>query len=739
MAKRAVVVLTLVVVGCAGARLAGRQTSSAPSTDHQSYTAATTAILVDVVVRDHKGQLVTDLTADDFSLTEDGNPQKIATFTRVTRGGGIGLNVRWKAPGKTSIVAADGSEPEAGADGSGMQEGAGATALVYDHLSEDALHLAQKATLNYIPMNGESKVWIGVFATQPAVSVVQPFTTDRAAVRHAVEKLMTAGTSSTELASERRDQIVDRRRDLLSQNQALVAAAAIGSGPGLAQNGMQMGRTEMELQLLEMERSMIDSFGALDRDHRGYDTTLSLITVIRSLAEMPGRKSVVFFSEGLPVSPVLATKLDDLISAANRANVSVYTIDAHGLATSSSLHDTRKQMVEFGEERLEQVASGSDHTNRPLTRDLERVEDLVRLDSRSGLARLSADTGGILIADSNDLTSAFKRIDEDNQFHYMLSYSPSNNTFDGKFRTIDVKVKRPGVDVFSRKGYRAIRSTRPGDITTYETPALALLDKTPLPNAFPMRAAGFTFPDPAHPGLSPVIVHFDTDVLEFNVDQQRATYSAQAIVLVRIRNADGQTVHKLSQQYILSGDSKDIDAAKHGTILFYRQPDLLPGVYSMETIVLDPLTGKSSARVSTLDVPATDSKTLGMSSLVLVNRTEETGTAPENTVSAPLFVGKTLIYPNAGEPIAKSSTNTLSFYFTLYGEVEGAEATAELMKDGRVLAEAPLPLPAASGSRTQHVGKLPIGGLPPGTYELMIRVASNGRELSRTAFFTLQE
>src|SRR6478752_6089299 len=194
MAKRAVVVLTLVVVGWAGARLAGRQTASAPSTDHQSYTAATTAILVDVVVRDHKGQLVTDLTADDFSLTEDGNPQKIATFTRVTRGGGIGLNVRWKAPGKTSIVAADGSEPEAGADGSGMQEGAGATALVYDHLSEDALHLAQKATLNYIPMNGESKIWIGVFATQPAVSVVQPFTTDRAAVRHAVEKLMTAGT-----------------------------------------------------------------------------------------------------------------------------------------------------------------------------------------------------------------------------------------------------------------------------------------------------------------------------------------------------------------------------------------------------------------------------------------------------------------------------------------------------------------------------------------------------------------
>ena len=113
---------------------------------------------------------------------------------------------------------------------------------------------------------------------------------------------MTAGTSSTESA-ERRDQIVDRRRELLSDNQAHRVRRS--NGAALAQNGAQMGRMEAELTMLEMERSMIDSFGALDRDHRGYDTTLSLATVIRSLAEMPGRKSVVFFSEGLPVSPVL--------------------------------------------------------------------------------------------------------------------------------------------------------------------------------------------------------------------------------------------------------------------------------------------------------------------------------------------------------------------------------------------------------------------------------------------------
>ena len=59
------------------------------------------------------------------------------------------------------------------------------TALVFDHLSSETLRLAQRATLDYVPMNGESKVRVGVFATDPGIRVVQPYTTDRSAVRKA--------------------------------------------------------------------------------------------------------------------------------------------------------------------------------------------------------------------------------------------------------------------------------------------------------------------------------------------------------------------------------------------------------------------------------------------------------------------------------------------------------------------------------------------------------------------------
>src|SRR5207244_5268253 len=84
----------------------------------------------------------------------------------------------------------------------------------------------------------------------------------------------------------------------------------------------------------------------------------------------------------------------------------------------------RKAIEAFGEDRLSQAATGTDRTEQPLTMAFERVEDTLKLDSRTGLARLAEDTGGFLVEQSNDLSSAFRRIDEDNQFRYLLTYSP---------------------------------------------------------------------------------------------------------------------------------------------------------------------------------------------------------------------------------------------------------------------------------------------------------------------------
>jgi VWFA-related protein len=731
MAKR----LALVVV--IGVLWGGPVVSQGPPANPQppesrSYTASTTAILVDVVVRGRDGGPVLDLAAGDFALFEDGVVQKVDTFTRVSSGAGIGIDVKWRKPSTVAIV---GSPEVASEEPSAAPVIQSTAALVFDHLSSDSLALAQKATLEYVPALGDSDTTVAVFATDPGFRVLQGYTTDRAAIRKAVRLVLPAGGAAAERSAERRDQVVDRQLQLASE-----VSTSASTGIAAAQAGNEIGSREQELRLLGLERSMIEAFDAMDRDHRGYGTAASLTAIVHTLVERPGRKSIVFFSEGLPVSPVLAARLDGLIEMANRANVTVYAIDARGLRTKSSLEEARKEMQTFGEERLVQLSSGSTATSRPMMRDFERVEDTVRLDTRTGLARLSSDTGGILIDGSNDLSNAFRRIDEDNRFHYVLSYSPKRALGDGKFRAIQVKVARPGTTVFARKGYRASPPPRMLDVLGFEAPALALLERAPLPNAFPLGAAAYSFPDPRRPGMAAVVVSLSTDSLKFDVDPARSTYNAQAGVVVRIKDTNGQPVQVVSQQYVLSGGAKDVEAARRGEILFYRQPELPPGVYTVEAVVLDMVATRGSVRVSTLTVPAAQPSSVEMSSLVLVDRTEEVNDAPPaQDGRTPLYIGRTLLYPNVGKPIVKSVTPQLPFYFTLYGDVRDVkESRIQLLKQGRAIAEGPLTLQLADGSPLQHVGRLPVGDLPAGTYELRVRVVSADKELSRTAFFTLQ-
>jgi VWFA-related protein len=713
---------------CVGAAILAFTVDAAAQ--RQAITSNATAVLVDAVVRDRNGKLLTDLSASDFELFEDGVAQTIESFTRVSHGGGIGVGVAWRAPGHTVAV-----NPTARHDAPGAAnpaEAAATVALVYDHLSSDALNRAQKATLAYVPLSGESPVRIGVFAGEPGPRVVQSFTTERAAVRRAVAQIPPAGMAFAEQKAERADHLATRRRELDAENASAIASAATATGAQLARNGAEIGARETERMLIQTELNMMRSFDSLDRSHKGYETATVLTSVIRSLSVYPGRKTIVFFSEGLPVTPTLTSRLDAIIDEANRANVTVYAVDAKGLRADSPLAAARKEMTAFVEDRAQQASLGTSRTDQPLAMAMERVEDTIRLDSRTGLAKLADETGGFLVDQSNDLTSAFRRIDEDNQFHYLLTYSPKNNVFDGRFRAIKVSVRRSGAHVFARNGYRALRTAPAGDTGDYERPALALLDRALLPNAFPVRAAAFSFPDPDRPGLSPIAVQVSTASLQFAVDASRGTYSAQTSIVVRIRDGGGHQVQTLSQQYLLTGAAKDVEAAKNGQILFYREADLQPGVYTVESIVFDAAAGRGSARLATLTVPRVSDGGFGMSSLVLVGRSEELSGAP--TGASPLTVGTTLLYPNLGEAIVNTPSRELPFFFTLYGNAAGVTASAQLRRNGAVLAAAPLPLPQSTGPRVQHVGRFPIGALPAGTYELRVEVG----DLWRSAFFTLR-
>jgi VWFA-related protein len=683
-----------------------------------------TAVLVDVVVRDKRGQPVRDLTAADFEVLEDGVPQSIGSFTAFAPA---------NAPSAPAIAAAS-PAPGAAAASPPVNAGPAVTALVFDRLTPEARVLAVQAAQAYLGTKEETANYIGIFGIDMALTPYASFTRNAVRLRKALSDV--AGRASASFNSpDARQQKANADQQAAAAEQTMAGAAAAG-GPGAS---AAMGTAPGDALLAQMQSKMIQDFDVMERDQQGYATTNGLFAIIRTLGRVPGRKSLVLFSEGISIPPPVLRLFEGVIDAANRANVSIYTMDAAGLRGLSEQARIRDEVNQAGARGINSgyaTPSGDD----PLTKALENNEAVLRQDPHTGLGELAEETGGVLFENTNNLRHGFDRIDDDLHNYYLVGYTPLNDTYDGRFRRIDVKVKRPGVTVAARKGYFAIRSRGDMPLAPWEAPAVAAIDRRPVPNAFPVRAGALLFPERGRPGLVPVVVDLQTSPLTFAPAADGKTYASDFVVIVRFLDQQNQVARKVSQHYDVNGPLSALERAKQGEVIFYREPELPPGVYTMETVVYDAPSGKSSVRLSTVEVPKADPDALRMSSLVVVKRTEKI-TEKERRPDNPLLVKDVILYPNLGEAVSKSMKE-VGFYFAAYPSKEPAapESALELLEDGKPLAQVPIALgPVDASGRIQQVGRLPIDQLPPGTYELRAVVKQGGAQVSRSTMLRIVE
>jgi VWFA-related protein len=670
-----------------------------------------TAILVDVVVRDKRGDPVTDLTAVDFEVEEDGVRQQVGSVTL------------FSSPDPGASGDAKPASPATPAPGAAAKPPVAPApppviALVFDRLSPEGRALSHKAALGYVA-KAEPNSMIGVFGIDLNLKIYQGYTHDPELLKKAIEEIGKRSTSQFDSAAGRADADAFAGGTAAVLRNAQQGAAAGGQASAAA--GAAAGAAAPSAMMAEMERRTLETFEVLERDQQGYSTSNSLLALVNSMRALPGRKSVIFFSEGLAIPPAVVAQFRSVIDSANRANVSIYAMDAAGLRTESTSKEARDNINAAAARTLGRNPT-SDVVGAAMTQALEKNEDTLRLDPHSGLGELAGDTGGLLIRNTNDLSAGFRRVDEDMRNYYVLTYVPSNDVFDGKFRTIKVNVKRGGVEVASRKGYFAVRAPGALPVKTFEAPALAMLDVTPVPNAFPVRAAAVKFPERDRPGLVPVLVALSASNITFVPSEDKQGQHADFTVLVRFRDQSNEVVRKLSQHYQFDGPADQVETMKQGEVLFYRQTELPPGVYTMETVVFDAVSNRASVRFSTVEQPKAASDGLRVSNLLLVGRSEKVLEA-DRPADNPFLVGDLLLYPNLGTPLLKAQAKELAFFFTVYQGATKPTAVLELMQNGKLLAQSPLPLDAADADgRIQQVGRLPIDALSPGTYDLRVVV-----------------
>jgi VWFA-related protein len=727
--NRQAAVLTMGLTGAVlAASFVGEAQQPTPTRPAGTVNTGVSAVLVDVVVRDKRGMAVKDLQPADFEVLEDGVPQTIASFR--------GIFEDSSGPG-AAAEAAPAAAPAASAPAVGPRpdpKELPVTALVFDRLSPEAQGLAVHAAKSYFGGKNrqEAPTYVGVFSIEGSLRPVTPFTRNVEQIEKGLDEMQSRASASFGIDREHKRQ-VDQQAE--ASQQTVDAATSAGGGGGAG-----MGSSAATAQLAQMESRMLTNFEALERDQQGYSQVNSLFAIIEALRPLPGRKSVMLFSEGVSIPPAVLRLFAGVIDAANRANVSIYTMDAAGLRAESEQARIRDQVNDAGKRGLTSYASSSGGGgNEPLMKGLERNEDVLRQDAHTGLGELAQSTGGQLFENTNNLRTGFERLESDLRNYYLVGYTPANATYDGKFRTIEVRVKRSGLAVAARKGYFAVRDTGGAPVNTWEAPALGALDQKPVPNAFPFRAAALSFPSKDTPGRVPVLVSLKTAPMSFPLTEDQKSFASDFAIVVRFLDSQGKVARKVSQHYDMSGEVARLPIARNSDVLFYREPVLPPGVYTMETVVYDNPSRKASVRYSTVQVPSIDPKKLRISSLVLVDRGEQV--PADEPKDGPLFVKDLLIYPNLTGEVSKSAKE-LGFFFTAYPSTSTSapQAFLDVIQNGTPLAQLPLPLdPVDSSGRIQQVGRLPLDAFAPGTYELRAIVKQGADQVYSSVMIRVSE
>jgi VWFA-related protein len=409
------------------------------------------------------------------------------------------------------------------------------TALVFEELGPEARIAAWRAATIFVEEGRRPGEFVGVFVLERALHSMAAYTRDKASLLTALRRAAMRPGCPIEVQAE-------------------IASAAFPS----------------------------ECRGGLSAQGRANDTLRGLQAVVRTLTALPGRKNIVLFSEGFAV-PTETNAIDlfqHLTSGANQATITFHAVDAAGLRLASGSAETRR--------KLRGYTGGIDETGN--IKDKENTSDLLAGDPTAYLERLASDTGGQYVSHTNDLDGAVRRLTVDMRDYYRLTYSPTNDTQDGRYRSIKVNVSVPGVVVRSRTGYLAGPGRATPVVVPHELAPHLLLDADDLPKDFPFSCEASVNP----PDVT-IAATVTGDALTFTVDPSSGRFEGGLTVLARVRGKDQRVLAATSETFSLSGPREQLAAAQGRALRFSKQL-ASAGAETLEVVAYDVLGRRASAQ-----------------------------------------------------------------------------------------------------------------------------------------------
>ena len=315
---------------------------------------------------------------------------------------------------------------------------------------------------------------------------------------------------------------------------------------------------------------------------------------LAALAEARGRKSLVLVCAGLIQDPHLAG-FRRAVSEARRANAAIYSLDARGLVAGlTGLQADVSQPLELLDRS---TGAGLGET----------------ADASEGSEGLALDTGGFVLKNRNDLGAGLSRIARESRSYYLIGYTPTNRSADGRFRKIAVKVARRDVEVRARRGYYAAGRDAAAKPEGRDAAIQRALDAPFDLPGLPLRAIAQAFGE-AEPGKTPVRVTVEADIRGFAFAEKGGTARDTLEYLLLVVQRDSGESTRFDQQFEMAFKPETRARFERSWFPITRELPLAPGPYQAKIVARDRNSGRVGSLTHDFEVPAPDG--LRVSSLV---------------------------------------------------------------------------------------------------------------------------
>jgi len=700
-----------------------KQTKS--STDDDDVIKVTSNLVsLEVTVKDKKGKAVTDLNREDFTVIENGVAQKIEFFdsTLTTNEAGQPAN-------------ASNSPPPGSRTRNGLPRNI--IALVLDGQSTQVSNLkhVREGIVKYIRERISDSDSVALFSISGGLQLRQPFTQDKERLIAAVENAYDSSTVAK--TSEARDisQNISSLRDQISGG----VTGPIAATPAGGAAGSAAAQTMIAQRMLEQYIQLRSALSV----QQTRPVLAALAAISEGLRSIPGKKTVVMFSEGFVATEALDWQVQSTIDIANRANVAIYIIDSGGLTGGTPQSGALVPSSPLGG-----ISAATDMEHRRRAGAGESVFDITSQEGLNRqqdlLYRISEDTGGRFLKNTNDIAGGLERIDAEIRSRYTLAYRSTDQNFDGSFRRVKIEVRRPETNVLARPGYYAIPPSQIVPFSPDDQKLLAnfanMLAHPALPLSMELnwfRSTEDNYVVPLSFEIPPAAVQFDR-----KGDQQRLQLEVLAVI-----RAEGQDriISRLGGNFDVSLTKGQYESIVNDKIFYRQDVQLGTGNYTVDLIVRDRLSGKSAAKRQQLVLPATSSDFYATDAVL--SRHAEPLKPRAGNVDV-LSEGNVHIRPSPSREF--HSTDSLIIFFKLYNAAVARETgkplvrvTVTLMKDGQRVTR-PVDYQLTDTSTQPVPGLtfakyLKLTGLAPGRYSVVIesRDIAQQKVLKQEAWFII--